>query len=682
MARTTTLTLACAALVFLSPADAADFSAPLAKRAAQAHALLDDAESRFQPPNESWFHQTQEALREEVAQVGLALDTMDPSEAADWKAHLHWELLKANLHSMSTNLAELQLVRRWLYSNRKGLEDPLFAELRRRMDAHLDAAFTFSYDDLQAAYAEHAALARRQCLALADDPSDAHAAALGRTLGWLERTGQLPDEVAQIRILLSLPNAQIVVSTAFVQRVLQLFESEIEQTIPLNSTETAPPSGILRRERTLYVRGTAHSVGSTSLEVIANAEEAELSLVFRGQVVAYCSADAGPAALYVRTAGPVEAFKPIYLNTEGLRLGETTVDSQVRTHLQSVSARGNFVRRVAQRRANEPAARSHMHHSGHDRTTQLLEENLNERVEAGIAEIKAEFDRVQQAMGGFSDVLAPIVREGAVPRVQGFRSSAAGVELNVAGARRNQFGASVPYENGAAGADVQLRVHISMFNNLAETILGGKRLSDEFLMKYAQLLQAELPLPLMVHARSARWAITTHNHRPLELSLPAPNRLEFVMRIDAVEIDGQTYDVPTTATMDYDLVKNEFGEYALVRDGQVKFDTALPTAARDFLHEKLDAFFAPVLDAGGVAIPDGGVLGTLNGVQPAGVRAEADWITIGMNVPDEVLQSLLQYQRAAGNPTTWYGPRWRDAVFANLYAVSTVHLGLKCFFPL
>jgi len=685
MARTTSLTsafAAFAALVFLAPAVAADSSAPLAERVAEAHALLDGAEDRFRPPTEAWLLETQAALREEVARVGLALNAMDPEEAAAWKSHLRWDVLENNLHSMSVNLGELELVRRWMFSNRKGLEDPLFAELRRRMDAHLDAAFTFSQDDLQGTFTEHVALARRQCLAIAEDPSDANAVALGRTLGWLERTGQLPDEVAQMRSLLSLPNAQIAASTAFVHRVLQLFETEIEQTIPLSSTETSPPSGIFRRERTLHVRGSAHSVGSTSLEVIANAEEAELSLVFRGQVVANCRADAGPATLNVQTAGPIEAVKPIYLSTTGLRLGDTTVNSKVQTRLQGVSASRNFVRLIAQRRANKPAARAHMHTSAHGRTTELLAESLNERVDEGIAEIRAEIARVQEAMGGFSDVSAPAVREGAVPNIHGLRSTAAGIELNVAGERRNQFGAAMPYGDDAVGGDVQLRIHVSLFNNMAETILGGKSLSDEFLMKYAQILQAELPLPLMVHTRAQRWAITAAKHRPLELRLPATNRFEFVMRIDAVEIDGQSYAGPVTATMHYDLVKNEFDEYALVRDGAVQLETALPSAARSFLHQKLDAFFAPLLNGGGVAIPDGGVLGLLNGVQPAGVQAAADWIVIGVNVPDEVLKAVMRYHRAEDDRTTWFEPRWSNSIVDSLYRVSAVQLGLKCFFPL
>lgn len=651
-------------------------------RTKKALSLLEDAETRFSPPAEQWFHDTQAKVRQSVAQVEDELSAMGPEIAQDWMSYLHWHLLEPNLQTVSVNLSELELVRRWMFSNREGLEDPLFADLRQSMDEFLDAAFTFSHTDLQSAFNEHVALARQQCQALAHNPSDANAAALGRTLGWLQRTGQISDEFAQIRTLLSLPNAQVVVSSEFAQRILQLFETEIDQTIPLASTETAPPSGILRRERTLRVRGNAHSAGSTSLEVIANPEEAEFSLVFRGEVIAHCRAHAGPATLSIRTAGPVEAFKPIFLDLNGLRVGEAKVDSNVRTHLTGISARSNFVRAIAERRASEPAARSHMHHSAHGRTAELLEENLNERVEEALAEIRAEVESIQQSMRGFSDVLAPAVREGAVPRVHGFRSTPASIELNVAGERRNQFGAPLPYAKGTVDGDVQLRVHISFFNNTAETILGGKRLSDEFLMKYAQILQAELPVSLMVHTRAPRWAVTTAKHRPLEMSLPAPNRVQFVMRIEAVEIDGQTYDAPTIATMRYNLTKNEFDEYALVRDGAVELDTGLPTVAREFLEEKLDAFFAPVLDAGGVAIPDGGVLGTLNGIQPAGVRAESGWITIGVIIPNEVLKSLLNYQRTANDRTTWNPLNWSYLLVGNLYRAVPYQLGVKCFLPL
>jgi len=65
----------------------------------------------------------------------------------------------------------------------------------------------------------------------------------------------------------------------------------------------------------------------------------------------------------------------------------------------------------------------------------------------------------------------------------------------------------------------------------------------------------------------------------------------------------------------------------------------MPEESQAFLLQKLSAFFAPVLDGSGVALPAGGTLGRLRGLQPRGVTAEHDWITLGIDVPTEFLEA-------------------------------------------
>ena len=288
---------------------------------------------------------------------------------------------------------------------------------------------------------------------------------------------------------------------------------------------------------------------------------------------------------------------------------------------------------------------AHMRSTAKQHTAKMLTENMDERVDEAVAQIRAEFEKMRNSMNSFSDVTAPLRREGAVPELMGMYSDEENLVVNAASNRPNQFGALLPYENDTLGGDLQFRLHVSFLNNSLETILGGKTLSDEFLMKYAKILQAQLPLPLMVHARSTRWAITTLKHRPLELTMPEPNRLQFTMRITAVDIADEHFATPATATITYDVVENEFEELELVRDGPVLLDTALPTDAKEFLHDRLDAFFAPLLNAGGIAVPDGGLLGAMNDIQMAGVHVANDWIVVGLNVPKEVFDSVWAYQQ-------------------------------------
>ncbi|MCA9229502.1 MAG: hypothetical protein KDA57_02530 [Planctomycetales bacterium] len=618
----------------------------LESRVDQAAKLLAEAEDRFELPAEHWFHSTQQALREEVAQVELVLASMEASEQAAWREHLRWRLLEENLQSREARYEELAIVRRWLYSNREGLEGPVFAELRTKMDAHLDAAYTFEQANLQSAFEEKVALAREELRAIAAEPTDERAVDLARTLGWFEQTGQLTEEVAAIRSLLSQPNAQLAVSDDLARRLLQIFDTEIDQDFPIKDTNQAPPSGIRRKGRTLQVRGTANTVGSTELEIVANEVNAEVRLVFKGKVLACCKADAGPAQLHVMTSGPVQASKPLLFSTTGWTLGETKIETPVNTRLRKVTADRQVVQGIARRQAKRPVAQSHMRSTAKAHTAKMLTENMDRQVNEAVAEIRAEIKNTQQSISGFSDVLAPLSREGAVPTLAGFCSDPRQIKANVITSRRDQFGALTPCPEDLVGGDVQVRVHLSFFNNSLETILGGKTLSDEFLMRYAKILQPQLPLPLMVHARSTRWAVTTEKYRPLEISLPSPDKLLFTMRITAVDIGGERFETAATARTTYKLLKNDFDEYELVRDGEVELDTPLPTDAQQFLSEKLDAFFAPLLNAGGVAVPDGGFLGAFNKIELAGLKTSDNWLVLGLNIPQTVFDAVAEYQRS------------------------------------
>jgi hypothetical protein len=163
-------------------------------------------------------------------------------------------------------------------------------------------------------------------------------------------------------------------------------------------------------------------------------------------------------------------------------------------------------------------------------------------------------------------------------------------------------------------------------------------------MKYAKVLHAELPLPLMVHSRAARWAFTMARHRPLAVTIASPEAITFRVRVDAVEIDGAVTNVAATAKITYRLQRDKFGDFALMRDGGVDIDAAGPADVQAFVHEKLDAFFGPVLNGGGVIVPEGGALGTVRSLEWQGLHAKNDWIVTAWNVPDVAIDALVRFQ--------------------------------------
>jgi hypothetical protein len=605
--------------------------------------LLDGAEDRFTPPAESWFYETQDALRAEMTVVGNALDAQGMTYAEPWKEHLRWALLERNLGPLNTiNLAEIELSRRWMYSNRKGIEFPFFAKLRTLTDAYLDAAFTFSQPDLQTQFVEQVGLARQQVQDLLQNPTDSNAASLGRTLGWLERTKQLPTEVATLRRLMSYPNVQVVVGKPLVQDIMSTQSPEVEQTMRVSDSGQTPTTRPFQRPRTVNVSGTAHTQGIIGLELVPNSEIAELRINYDGKVDSRCVADAGPVTFNIRTVGPMQAQKSVTFGPGGIEAQDTSVDPSVRTRVTNVNGDNELVRRIGERRIHDPQSKSHISMKARQKAVALLEGEMDSKVEDALDEIRAQIAKARAEASEFGEVFAPVVREGAAPYFHSTSSTPDAIVANIMSQRREQFGAATACPHDFADADLAVRLHVSFINNMMETIMAGKVFTDEYFMRYAKVLQPTLPLDLMVHSRGQRWAIVAAKPRPLELRIPAPNQFEFVLHVASLEISGEKFDQPATATVRYELVKNQYDEYYLKRIQDLKLDSQLATFQSDFLHKKLSAFFAPILDAGGVAIPDGDAIGRLNTLEFVGLQADQDWLAVAINVPSEFVDEAMR----------------------------------------
>jgi hypothetical protein len=612
----------------------------------QALAILANAEAAFAAPEAAWFDDAQSRLRDEAKRVSEAMDAHNPADAAAWKAHLRWEMLERNLGPRETiDVGELEIVRRWMYSNREGLEWPFFAPLRTAMDEYLDAAYTMTRADLQGEFNRNVAIARQQVVALAYEPNDVNAAALGRTLGWFERTRQLTDATTALQKLLSRSNLQATVHESLIQRVMGSLATDISETVSLTERVETTPTNPLQRPREMTVRGKATMTGSVQLDVVPNADVAEVAIVYEGDVGSTARAQTGPVTLNLRVTGTARATRPAYVTGRKIELGETAVTPQVATRIARINAPNEVVKSIARRRANHPQSRSQMNSQARSTAVEQLTLKFDERVEEGLEQIQADIERTRTAAGALRDASAPLAREGAVPTFAGTESSDTLVKLNVLAKQRGQFGAATELPADMAEGDVVIGVHVSFINNMAETILGGKTLSDSFVMKYAKVLHAELPLPLMVHSRTPRWAISMAKYRPLELVIAGPNEAVLVSRVVALEVDGVTTEMNAVARTTYQIRQDEFGDVALVRQGDMELVAEGTAEARAFLAAKLEAFFGPTLTGGGVIVPAGGALAAMKQLEWHGVRADRDWIVTAWDVPAAAIQEMIRSQQ-------------------------------------
>ncbi|QDT00354.1 hypothetical protein [Adhaeretor mobilis] len=614
----------------------------LSSRVSEAILIIEGAESCFQSPDPKWYDTSRSELANETRVVSDALDAQGDAYAAAWKNHLHWPLLVSNLGEPSeTNLDQLALVRRWLYSNREGLEYPFFSQLREKLDAHLDAVYTFSEPNLQAEHQRRLVVLRQQLLELVNDPSDRNASALGRTLGWFKKTKQTPEKISRVHSLVSLPNAQIIVTKPLISRVVALLASEVDETLPVSDRLTVQGTSLLSQPRTANVHGTARTHGYLGVALNENSDLADIRVTYAGEIESYCRAIIGPVTVGMKTVGPVSAITPIEVSLRGVTLRPTDVSPEVRTRVTNVDGKNALVRLIGERRVSEPESKRQMSSRARYKASDLLQKEMDERIETAVREIRAEFTRTKQSLDNFQEVLAPIAREGATPRLHGIQSTSDAVVVNGWAGRSTQLGAPTNCPPESLASDVQARFHVSFFNNMGETIMAGKTFTDEYFMNYGKILLPQLPPPLMVHSRSQRWAIVAAKPRPLEISIPSASHFRIIMRMQQVEISGEQFVGSATLTVNYVLTQNEFGEYQLERQGVAQLESQLPKASQDFLLEKFNAFFASTLNGGGVALPEGGTLGSLRSLKPDGVYADRDWLAIGVEVQKEFLEAWI-----------------------------------------
>lgn len=608
-----------------------------------------DSPSQYRSPEPQWFDETQAALRIEATRVSRSLVAEGPEAAQSWKQYLHWDLLERHLQSPRPgHLEELAVVRRWLYSNRPGLEGPRFAELRRLVDDHLDAVTAHSTVDLPGAVEAAAAEAAVLCRRLAASPNEEDAARLGRLLGWLDRVGQLADEVARVREAFSRPNVEIMISGNLIRRIMEEQTAPIDETIPLRDRTMAPATNPLQRERPLTITGHARTQGDVSLNLLPHPSRAKFLIVYNGTLQAKCRADAGPATLHLRASGAAEASQPVYFDRDGLESGAVEVAPQVSSRLVAVSGRSRLIREIAERRASHPTSRAMQQREARQTAVEQLEQKLDEQVADALEKIRQEAQAMRASLASLGEATAPLAREGAMPVFVGARSTHDAMTLDVLAGNRDQLGAVRPAP-APGDADLACRVHVSAFNNMAETITGGKRLDDAFFMRYGKVIHAELPVPLMVHSRATRWAVTARKVRPLELRIPQRNALELVLRIDAVEINEQVYRQGSTLTFRYELVEDELGELVLRRAGPPRQASQLPAPVQHLLLEKFGAFFGPTLSGRGVIVPGGGLLGLLRELHLEQVVANEEWIAVELNASPTLLDEFNRWREEAGS---------------------------------
>lgn len=615
---------------------------------------LRTAASRSVSLDTARFYQLQKNFRIVLEQADKGLRALPASEQAAWKKALHWELMEKNsLPNQRYNLQDLKTARRWLFSNTPGLEKPFFAPLRAAITPYVDAMESFSIADFPAAYQEHVARAYKLCIEVERTRAGQAARELGQHLGWLKARGVCLSEVERVEKALSHSNVSIKVSKTFIERLFarQNKGEQVKQT-SVNQTATLP-LGFLGRGKQVQIRGTATTQGSVSLSLVPNASRAEIKLSFSGYTRSVSSSGQGNIQSTSVTSGTVGADRSVFLTPQGMQFGEVRPWSHVQSVPQSIHARSRLVERLAWRKVSSPLVnQATQTHANQSAATQISS-TFEAEIEQAMAESQAKLAKLQKAVEGFAEITAPVEREGSVPEFSGSSTTGNEIFLEATQIKGPQFGAPTRCQTGfdiskmGKSADVMGCVHESFINNTFETAWGGKWISDEYFMEISKILQAELPLDLMVHSRTPRWRFHPRTLQPVIWNLESKtDAMGITVHLDQLEYGAEVYQGPITASTQYALQKDEYGAYLLARTAPVQLDWPSAPSAEvlEAINRKFQALLAEKLDAKGIVIPDGGFTGIIAKVEPHFVSSTGGWLYFAVPVTDKLLDEAMVLQ--------------------------------------
>ena len=130
---------------------------------------------------------------------------------SDWRKYLHWDQLQAQLKAEKPSAETLELVESRIGADQKGLELKPFADVRGARSSSTRIPWRLpNAKDLQAEYAAKLDSLAKGLEEFVKKPSPALAAAVGKDLGWLQRSDRRIPWCAQsggtIRLLTSMPS--------------------------------------------------------------------------------------------------------------------------------------------------------------------------------------------------------------------------------------------------------------------------------------------------------------------------------------------------------------------------------------------------------------------------------------------------------------------------------------------
>jgi hypothetical protein len=320
------------------------------------------------------------------------------------------------------------------------------------------------------------------------------------------------------------------------------------------------------------------------------------------------------------------ARKWILLETTGVWSPDATATAVTNTVTTGISG-GHLVRHIASKRIAQSRPQSNAIASEH--AAARLERN----VDAQAAQRVAEANRAYQTQ--FRD---PLLRLGEFPQLLGFNTRFDALSAVALKADRDQLGAPGDPPPRAGTFDLLVRVHETMPNNYAESLLGGRTYQSEEVKQQIVELRGELPEQLRGGENEEPWSITFARRNPITLDF-GDGQFTVTIRGQRYTSGDRQFGAMNVGAI-YRIASGAEG-LRLVRQGELAifppgFDREQgrlgvgDVALRTILQRKFSRLFPEEVALQGLELP--GRWAKAGKLRPVLMQARAGWLQVGWNM--------------------------------------------------
>lgn len=594
------------------------------------------AKGEFTPVSDSQVQAAWGRLWRTAQQLNATLRAAGKNGTA-WKQFLHWDVLERQFQRGATlDLQGLRQVHAQFRAGEKGLEHPQFLATRAALEDFIHVAATAANPAAQAEYQSQlealAAALESHARTGAFDALDQ----AGATLGALDASGRAPSVVSAVRRAYSQPNLLMDVSADLVVTGL---ERKIDDVSSLNDN-------ILGTR----VVGTGHTVGKLHAWLVEDSQQAIFQTELRGVTASRTVGYNGPVIVYSNGISQVRGAKQMQLDAEGFH--SSPARSQVSTHTcvtgLATTKRGlvdRIIKRIAWRRMPEEKAK------GERVAEQRAEAKLSKRLDNEAGELLAESNRRYNER-----FRHPLLRNDEFPSLFRLHTTRDGLHFTGLHEGGQRFGAPTPPPDLAEPADLTLRLHESLVNNVCSALLAGTLLNQQRAQDITIRVLGELPPKFQQDEEDKEpWSVTFAEPEPVTFRIQG-NLAELTIRGQQYTSGTKRYD-GMNVTVRYKL-SCDGRQLTAVRQGELEIlppgfepgkDTlsTRETVLRRLLQKRYGKIFEPELVAQGLSLKGRWEkLGPLHATQ---LKADNGWLVVGWNYdrPAKTAAAPLEPSRSA-----------------------------------